>query len=89
MENIHTEQNDGSTEIPKATPVENGLVGAVPLLEITFPREETRPSLRWLREMQAKRLIPFRKIGRMTYFCPVEVRRALDAQFKVNCIGEK
>lgn len=37
--------------------------------------------------MQAKRLVPFRKIGRKVYFDPEEVRRAIDTQFKVESIG--
>lgn len=62
-------------------------VGAEALLEILFKDEASRPSLRWLRELQAKRLIPFRKIGRRVFFCPDEVRRSFDAQFKVDSIG--
>lgn len=67
---------------------ETGLVGAIPLLEHLFPDERTRPTLRWLREMQAKRLVPYRKVGRLVYFDVMEVRRALDKQFKVEAIGE-
>ena len=77
-----------SGKAKKQDSIPSGLVGALPLLEITFPDEKTRPSLRWLREMQAKRLIPFRKIGRLVYFSPEEVRQALD-QFKVETIGEQ
>ena len=79
----------GMTETPQIDDekIPNGLVGAMPLLEIIFPDKKTRPSLRWLREMQAKRLVPFRKIGRKVYFDPEEVRRAFDAQFKVESLG--
>ena len=73
---------------PKLESLPGGLVGAETLLELIWPDENTRPSLRWLREMQAKRLVPFRKIGRLVYFDPIEVRQALDTQFKVNSIGE-
>jgi hypothetical protein len=52
-------------------------------LKIVFP-EEDRPSLRCFREWQHKRLIPFRKIGKLVMFDPVEVRRAIDRQFTVN-----
>lgn len=58
------------------------LVRAETCLRIIFP-EEDRPSLRCFREWQHKRLIPFRKIGRIVLFDPVEVRRAIDRQFTV------
>ncbi len=63
------------------------LVGAEALLRELFKDERTRPTLRWLRGMQAKRLVPFRKIGRRVYFDPEEVRRSFDAQFKVESLG--
>lgn len=65
----------------------SSLVGAEALLREVWPDEESRPSLRWLRGMQAKRLVPFRKIGRRVYFDPEEVRRSFDAQFKVETLG--
>lgn len=62
-------------------------MGGEALLREVFPDDESRPCLRWLRGMQAKRLVPFRKIGRKVYFDPEEVRRAIDTQFKVESIG--
>lgn len=67
--------------------ISHSLVGAETLLKLLFPYEESRPTLRWLRGMQAKRLVPFRKIGRRVYFDPEEVRRSFDAQFKVESLG--
>ena len=64
-----------------------GLVNAQTLLEIVFKDKSSRPTLRWLRGMQAKRLVPFRKIGRKVYFDPEEVRRSFDANFKVESLG--
>lgn len=61
-----------------------GLVGAETCLRLVFPDEATRPCLRYFRELQRKRLVPFKKIGRLTFFDPVEVRRALDRQFSVH-----
>jgi len=61
-----------------------GLVGAETCLRLVFPDEATRPCLRYFRELQRKRLLPFKKIGRRTFFDPVEVRRALDRQFSVH-----
>jgi hypothetical protein len=63
------------------------LLGGEALLRELFPDKDSRPCLRWLRGMQAKRLVPFRKIGRKVYFDPEEVRRAIDSQFKVESIG--
>jgi len=65
-----------------------GLMGAEELLKAVFPAESTRPSLRWLRRMQARRLVPFRKVGRLVFFDPEEVRRALDRNFTVRALGE-
>lgn len=67
--------------------IPNRLVGAEALLREVWRDKESRPSLRWLRGMQAKRLVPYRKMGRRVYFDPEEVRRAIDAQFKVESLG--
>lgn len=61
-----------------------GLVGVETCLRLVFPDEATRPCLRYFRELQRKRLVPFKKIRRLTFFDPVEVRRALDRQFSVH-----
>lgn len=65
-------------------PTPAGLVGVETCLRLVFPDEATRPCLRYFRELQRKRLVPFKKIGRLTFFDPVEVRRALDRQFSVH-----
>lgn len=61
-----------------------GLVGAETCLRLVFPDEATRPCIRYFRELQRKRLVPFKKIGRRTFFDAAEVRRALDRQFSVH-----
>ena len=71
--------NKSNESIPSS-----GLVGAETCLRVVFPDEATRPCLRYFRELQHKRLVPFKKIGRRTFFDPVEVRRALDRQFTVQ-----
>lgn len=64
---------------------DHSLVGAETLLETLFPDPRDRPSLRWLRGMQAKRLIPFRKVGqKFVRFDVAEVRAALDRNFTVT-----
>ncbi len=56
---------------------ENQLVDAEGLLEILF-EEKSRPSLRWLREQQLRRAIPFVRLGRLIFFDPTLVRAALN-----------
>jgi hypothetical protein len=46
--------------------------------------EDSRPSLRSFRGWQAKGWIPYRKIGKRTYFDPAEVRAAIDRRFTVQ-----
>jgi len=53
-------------------------VAAPKLLEMLFD-DDCRPSLRWFREKQAARKIPFVKIGRLVFFDPPAVKAALDA----------
>jgi len=52
--------------------MQNQLVDAKTLLKEIFP-ESCRPSLRWLRDQQAKRAIPFVKLGRFVFFNPDQV----------------
>jgi hypothetical protein len=55
------------------------LVDAEKLLEILFPAD-CRPTLRWLRERQKKREIPYVKLGRLIYFNPASVQESLAQQ---------
>jgi hypothetical protein len=54
-----------------------GLVGADTLRLILWPDPSSRPSLRWVRELQARRVIPFIKLGVKVFFEPERVRAAL------------
>ena len=56
------------------------LVGEQALLEILWPNEIDRPSVRWLRLQRAKRAIPFIKFGRFIWFNPEAVAAALAAR---------
>jgi hypothetical protein len=60
-------------------PMPNQLADGPTLLEILFPKK-CRPTLRWLREQQSNRTIPFIRIGRLVFFDPVTVRAALNEQ---------
>lgn len=53
------------------------LVDAETLIRILWHPDAT-PSLRWIREQQKCRTIPFVKIGRRVFFDPVAVRAALN-----------
>ncbi len=59
---------------PTAAP---GLLSAASLLTTLWPDPISRPSLRWIREMQAKRALPFIKIGHLVFFEIERVRAAL------------
>jgi hypothetical protein len=67
------------------TEISNKLVDADTCINEVFT-PEARPSLRTFREWQAKGMIPFRKIGRLTFFDPFEVRAALDKRCRVEAI---
>jgi hypothetical protein len=71
-----TEDKEPSVELPPR------YVAAPKLLEILF-EDDCRPSLRWLREKQAARKIPFVKIGRLVFFDPVAVKAALNARARL------
>lgn len=55
------------------------LVDAEKLLEILFP-PDCRPTLRWLRERQKKREIPYVKLGRLVFFNAASVHDSLAKQ---------
>lgn len=59
------------------------LVRGERLLELLFD-EYSRPSLRWLRQMQAQRKVPYVKIGRLVRFDVEQVRAALEKDCTVH-----
>ena len=63
------------------------LVDASQLLEILWD-EESRPSLRWLRDRQAERAIPYVKVGARVWFDPVEVRQCLKDRWTVGKLSK-
>jgi hypothetical protein len=66
-----------SCEAPLQRSEAGKLVDAHGLLEALFD-EQSRPSLRWVRQMQAQRKIPYVKIGHLVRFDLDKVRAALD-----------
>jgi hypothetical protein len=68
----------GTAETEKDTSNQNQhLVNGDKLLEIIF-HEDCRPTVRWLRNQQKLRRIPFVKIGHLVFFSPAQVRAALE-----------
>jgi hypothetical protein len=55
----------------------DNLVDVHGLLTLLWPDEQSRPSVRWVRERQRKREIPFLKLGGLVYFIPRLVREEL------------
>ena len=55
----------------------DGLLDAKELMKCLWPDENSRPSLRWIRTMQARKAIPFIKCGGKVYFEADRVRAAL------------
>lgn len=71
---------------PIETPAENfgsRYVRAEQLLAALFS-PEVRPSLRWLRQQQKARAIPFVKIGRLVFFDPLAVKLHLETKRTVR-----
>ena len=67
------------------TYIENSikLVDAKGLLEALF-EESSRPSLRWIRELQSQRRIPYVKIGHLVRFDVQKVKKALEENCSIN-----
>ena len=62
---------------------EKQLVGEAKLREVLWD-ETARPSLRWIREQQRRRVIPYFKVGRRVWFDPEKVRLALEEKNTVR-----
>jgi len=65
-------------------PSRSGLTDAPGLLSSLWPDKTSRPSLRWLREQQTRKTLPYIKIGRRVFFDPLQVRRAMEKNFGVE-----
>jgi hypothetical protein len=78
-----TGETKGTTnEVPEEDDQEK-LVDAKTLLALLWD-EPSRPSLRWLREQQARRTIPYIKLGARVWFQPSEVQRHLHQKWAVK-----
>jgi hypothetical protein len=76
--------NDSSScgRQPQTDPADR-FVSAEQLLKILWD-ECSRPSLRWLREQQARRTIPFIKIGARVWFQPDVVKSHLQEKWAMK-----
>lgn len=77
----------GEMESNHATPADGQFVDGDTLLKLLFP-ESSRPTLRWLRDQQKSRRIPYAKIGRLVFFDPAEVRAAWRQKFTVGRVSK-
>jgi hypothetical protein len=67
----------------------DGFVGHARLLELVWTDAAARPSLKWLHNQRAKRLIPFCRFGRLIFYNPAKVRESLERRFEVSPVGKK
>jgi len=72
-------EQDTKTLTEQLQSIATRYVDANKLLELLFD-EASRPSLRWVRDQQRNRTLPFCKIGRRVFFDPQLVKRHLDAK---------
>jgi hypothetical protein len=83
IENIAPGLMQGSRAVSRLTGEANQLpaqlVCGEKLLEVLF-EESSRPTLRWLRERQKDRSIPFVRLGNLVMFDPQVVRESLAAR---------
>jgi hypothetical protein len=71
--------NETTTPNENQSPLPIQYVSAIKLLDLLFD-EASRPSLRWVRDQQKTRTLPFCKIGRRVFFDPQIVKAHLDAK---------
>ena len=83
MASVAIELMEVQADQPLAPDGYERLVDAHGLLEALFD-EQCRPSLRWLRQMQARRMVPYKKGGHRVFFDVHEVRQALDKKLTVR-----
>jgi hypothetical protein len=72
-----------STSAHPAPQARRHLVDAHGLLDALFD-DDSRPSLRWVREMQKRRILPYIKVGHLVRFDVDRVRTVLDERFTVQ-----
>ena len=68
---------------PEMQPATGGLLNANQLLKAVWPNEESRPSLGFLKNLKARRLIPYVKLGRRVFFDADQVRAAIDTRHTI------
>ena len=62
---------------PETCGVSDRRVNAAELLEVLYS-QKSRPSIRWLRKMTAKGIIPVERHGRLVFYVPSQVVAALN-----------
>ena len=67
-------------------PTDTKLLDAEGMLKEVFA-EDCRPSVRWVRNQQKLRTIPFVKFGHFVLFDPVQVREAIQSRHTFKAKG--
>ncbi len=82
-ETLRSEQESNNENVAQSQRDQEQLVDATTLLALLWD-QSSRPSLRWLREQQARRTIPYVKMGARVWFLPSEVKRYLKEKWTVR-----
>jgi hypothetical protein len=70
--------------LPEAQSLSDDFVNASRLLELVFPQEESRPCMRTLKYWQSRKMIPFTRIGKRSFYQPARVKAALVKKFTIE-----
>ena len=70
--------------LPEAQSLSDDFVNASRLLELVFPQEESRPCMRTLKYWQSRKMIPFTRIGKRSFYQAAKVKAALVKKFTIE-----
>lgn len=79
-------QNPMKTEPNTHMNNEPALYGIKTTMEIIFPDEKSRPSLRAFNEWKNRGYFPQLRVGRRVFLDPVQVRKSLEKRFTIHAI---
>lgn len=82
--NDHEIKTDSQAETTIATIA--GFVGHERLLELIWPDEKARPSVKWLHHQRANRQIPYIRVGRLIFYDPVRVKASLLSKREIKSV---
>lgn len=68
----------------QTVPTSDGFVSGRRLLELLFPDEASRPSIRTLYRLVQRKRVPCLRLNRLTFYQPELVRKALESQMTTS-----